>query len=223
MKQLKLLVLMLFSATIAFAQPQEGKLAFTLNMTSDNESLQSQLAMLQGATLTVYYDKNFSRSETNIPMFMKTTFVFDNTNQTGLMLMSGMMGKKAMEISKEDSDKSEESNANITFTKTNETKKILGFNCTKYIATFEDGQTGDFWVTKEIGASKKVLQGISSDLEGFPLEFSSHQRGVTTKFTATTFEDNLNGENKSELFSLAIPEGYEATNLESLKAMSNGK
>ncbi len=222
MKSIKLLVLLLLSATIVLAQQKEGKISFTLNMTSDNEALKNQLAMLQGATLTVYYDKDFSRSETTIPMFMTNIFVYSNNSQNGLMLISGMMGKKAIKVSKQETEESETKTGNVSFTKTNETKKILGFNCTKLIAKYDDEQTADFWVTKEIIASKKVLQGISSQLEGFPLEFSSHQSGVTTKFTATKFEDNLKGENKKELFSLAIPEGYEETNMDAIKGMMGG-
>jgi hypothetical protein len=73
-----------------------------------------------------------------------------------------------------------------TLTKTNETMKIMGYNCTKYVSTMTEGDrtvTSNIWATTEIKdidlkalAKQRMGRGQSmfnSNLEGVPLRIES--------------------------------------------------
>src|SRR5690606_30116236 len=128
-------------------------------------------------------------------------------------------GKKAMKIDNvtvPDEDGEEE--ADIQIEKTNDTKKIAGYKCTKYILTSEDG-TANYWVTTELDINKEGVKYMNSKVEGFPLEFEMSQQGMVMTFTATEVLKSLKGINKKEIFSMEIPEGYELMSEDDLKKM----
>jgi hypothetical protein len=100
----------------------------------------------------------------------------DRANKTYTVMPSGE--GKGME--------NKENKLKPTITKTSETMKILGYNCTKYISTMMEGDrtvTSNIWATTEIKdidikalAKQRMGRGqsfFSEGLEGVPLRIES--------------------------------------------------
>src|SRR5690606_31061418 len=131
MRKILFIVALTLSVTM-FAQQQidEGVVISKQTMSSDNEQMNAQLAMLGDMVTTTYFKNDKSRSELSNPMTGNTVFIADNNSKKSLVVMdSAMIGKKYMES---DISPSEEDLENIAIEKTNETKTILGYECTKY-------------------------------------------------------------------------------------------
>ncbi len=203
----------------SFGQITEGKISYAIEMSSDDPNMQAQFAMLQGSKMDMMFNNEYSRVEFNMGMIMKMVTITDVKGDKGLMLMSGMMGNKAIKISSDDITKTTEKAPKYEIEETKESKKILGYKCTKYILTTEEGTEVTYWTTSEIDAPTKNNSYIPSNIKGFPLQFETEQAGMKMTFTATEFKNTLKGLDKKELFNFSIPEGYEEMSMEDLKGM----
>ena len=219
MKSIFIALVAITLSLTSFGQVNEGKVSYTIDMSSDDPNMQAQFAMLQGSKMDMIFNKEFSRVEFNLGMIIKMITVTNNDKNTGLMLMSGMVGNKAVKMTPDDIDKSADEVPEYQVENTSETKEILGYNCTKYILTTEDGLDVSYWTTKDIVASKTNNRYMNESVEGFPLEFETETNGMKMTFKATEFKDSLKGMKTKELFEMKVPEGYEEMTMEDLKGM----
>lgn len=215
-----LVVALVFTAN-GFTQISEGKVKYNIEFSSSDPAMQAQFAMLKGSTLTMIFSPEFNRTEGNMGMFMQSTSIVDIKTKESLMLLSGMIGKKAVKLTAEDvaAAEGEKEDDNVEIEKTNDTKKIAGYKCIKYILTTEDGAVMNYWVTDELKGSKAGVQYLNEKVDGFPLEFEFSTQGMVMTFTATEVVKSLKGENKKTLFSMDIPEGFEIISPDDLKNM----
>ena len=131
MKKILFIVLVAITS-VGFSQEtiKEGVVLSKQTMSTDNAELQSQLAMVGDIVTTTYFKGNKSRSETNNFMTGTSVTIMDNDNNQMLMTLNNqMVGKKYVLKSMEPS---EEDLENITVTKGDETKNILGYECQEY-------------------------------------------------------------------------------------------
>lgn len=215
-----LIVAVAFTAN-TFAQISEGKVKYNIEFSSSDPAMQAQFAMLKGSTLTMIFSPEFNRTEGNMGMFMQSTSIVDLKTKESLTLLSGMIGKKAVKVTAEDvaAESKEEGDNSVEIEKTNDTKKIAGYKCTKYVLTTEEGAVMNYWMTDELKGSKAGVQYLNDKVEGFPLEFEFSTQGMVMTFSATEVVKNLKGLNKKELFSMEIPEGFETISPEELQNM----
>jgi hypothetical protein len=218
MKKLSTLFLGLTIAVSSFAQTTEGVVKYTTEFKSSDPQIQSQLAMLNGSTMTTYFTPEFTRVESNMGMFMKTSTIIDLKSKQSLMLMDGMGSKKAIKANLDELDKEDGEEAKVEVEKTSKTKKIAGFKCTQYILTMEDGSTLNYWTTTELSGSKAGNKFMNEKVEGYPLEFEMANKGVVMKFTATEVAKGIK-EDKAKLFNMDIPEGFQEASMDDLKNM----
>ncbi|HNS41839.1 MAG TPA: DUF4412 domain-containing protein [Taishania sp.] len=218
MKKLLTLFLGLTVAVGSFAQTTEGVVKYTTEFKSSDPQIQSQLAMLNGSTMTTYFTPEFTRVESNMGMFMKTSTIIDLKSKQSLMLMDGMGSKKAIKTNLDELDKEDGEEAKVEVEKTSKTKKIAGYKCTQYILTTEDGTTMNYWTTTELSGSKAGNKFMNEKVEGYPLEFELANNGVVMKFTATEVAKGIK-EDKAKLFNMDIPEGFQEASMDDLKNM----
>ena len=219
MKSIVLSALAVLITAFSFGQVTEGYVKFDIEMSSDDPAMQSQMAMFEGSNMEMYFSPDFGRVEFAMGMLMNMKTVTNNKSEEGLILMSGMVGNKAIRLEKGDLDKAEEERPEVTVEATNETKKILGYTCKKYILSTEEGVVVNYWTSDQIKAQTSGNQYMNDQVSGFPMQFESEASGLKMTFTATEFKDNLKGYKAKELFSMEIPEGYEEMSTEDLKAM----
>ena len=201
----------------AVAQLSEGHLSYKLNFTSSDPQMSQMTGMLDGSTMDVYFKGQAARSEMKMGTIMTVTTIATEANDNILMLMDGMVGKKAILQSMEEMNEQEEEQPDYEVEITDETKKILDYTCQKAIFTDEEGNEMTMWFTKDIVINKKGQRYMSEKIEGVPLEFEMKQNGMTMKFTATQVEDKLTA--KNDYFNQEVPAGYELMDKEALKKM----
>lgn len=198
-----------------FAQKQidEGVVISKQTMSSDNEQMNAQLAMLGDMITTTYFKNDKSRSELSNPMTGNTVFIADNNSKKSLVLMdNAMIGKKYMES---DISASEEDLENVSVEKTNETKTILGYECTKYnVVMNKDGAEVkmEIYATDKIKAISQQATTFGKEFSGFPMymNMAIEQQGMKMNMVIEVTE--IKAEKVSDdKFSMTPPEDYTKT------------
>ncbi|WP_452219593.1 hypothetical protein [Lacinutrix salivirga] len=207
-----LLVAISFNA-VAQENMTEGVIASKMTMSSDNEQMKAQFAMIGDMNITTYFKNNKTRSELNNPMTGESTTIIDkDANKTMSMINNPMMGKKYaindIDVSNEDLD-------DIKVTKGEKTKTILGYECQEYnVVMSKDGvdMKMDIYSTEKISAANQQTEALGDKFKGFPLLLNIYinQAGMDMKMTyeVTGIEKKTVADAK---FDMTPPEGYEKT------------
>lgn len=214
MKNLLVILTMTLSVTM-FAQKQidEGVVISKQTMSSENEQMNAQLAMLGDMTTTTYFKNDKSRSEMINPMTGTTVFIADNVAKKSLTLMdNAMIGKKYME---NNLTPSEEDLKGITIEKTNETKTILGYECDKYNVTMnKDGAdvTMVIYATDKLKAVTQQTTAFGKEFTGFPMlmDLAIQQQGIKMNLLIEVTEVKAE-DVADDKFDMTVPEGYSKT------------
>lgn len=212
MKKIFLLILLLISFSInAQEKFTEGIITQQQKMSSTNEQVNAQLAALGEMKTTTYIKGNNSRSELSNPMSGETISVIDGNKKEMLLMMDNpLMGKKYILKS---IDPSEEDLKNIKVAKTDETKNILGYDCTKYNVTITKNGTETkiaMYTTNKIDVPSQQSAMYGDKIKGFPLlvEINAKQMGMDMKITMEV-TDIKKESVPDDKFDMTVPEGYE--------------
>lgn len=148
--------LLLGSFTMNYAQITEGHVKYKIEVSTENPDMEMVVGMMQGSTLDIYFKEKMTRAEMKMGSMMNITTISDEKSGEILMLMSGMIGKKAISTSTEElQGETEVEKPTYEVELVDETKEIAGYSCKKAILTDEDGNENIFWYTEEIEVSKK--------------------------------------------------------------------
>ena len=137
----------------------------------------------------------------------------DSENNEMLMAMNNQMtGKKYVVKSMEPS---EEDLKNVTVTKGDETKTVLGYECQEYnVEVNKDGVvvTMDVYTTDKLTAISQQSTMMGADLNGFPLYMTMNMSQMGMNLTITNEVTEIKKESVSDdKFDMTPPEGYEKT------------
>lgn len=214
MKKLIFVLVLALNLTV-FAQEKitEGVLASKQTMTSDNDQLNAQLAMIGDINTTTYFKGNKTRSETSNPMSGESFYIMDSeANEMMTAMNNQMVGKKYMVKSLE---LTEDETKDVVVTKGDETKTVLGYECQEYNVTVnKDGVVinMDVFTTDKISAMSQQTQMVGAKIEGFPmfmtLTMSQMGMNMTINHEVTTVNSETVSDDK---FDMTPPEGYEKT------------
>lgn len=214
MKKILFILTLSLSVTM-FAQQQidEGVIISKQTMSSDNEQMNAQLAMLGDMITTTYFKNDKSRSELSNPMTGSTVFIADNNSKKSLILMdNAMIGKKYMESN---ISASEEDAENTTIEKTNETKTILGYECTKYNVSMNKNGADvkmEIYATDKLKAISQQAAAFGKDFSGFPMYMSMALEQQGMKMDMVIEVTDVKAEKVSDdKFVMTPPEGYSKT------------
>jgi len=212
MKHLVLIFLAFSMSVLSFSQDkiEEAVLTSKQSLTSDNEQMNAQLAMVGDMTATVYVKGENSRSELSSPMTGDVVTIIDGSQKKMLMLVDNPMSGKIYSL--QSFDESSSKKMDLSVTKGNETKTILGYECQLYNVTYKlQGQEVkmEMYVTDAIEAANQEMADFGDKIEGFPLfmKINMNQMGANM----TIINEVTKIEEKSvpkEKFDMTIPEGY---------------
>lgn len=106
--------------------------------------------------------------------------MLDDKNNTAMVMSMEWSNKMAGKMA----DNHQEKVGKTTVTKTGATKVILGYNCTEYLATNEDGSKTDFWVTTEAEfENSTIAESITKNMKTAP-EGEYGEGGLMMEFTS---------------------------------------
>lgn len=223
MKKLLLsLTLIVGSITVNYAQIKEGHVTYKIDISTENPDMEMVVGMMQGSTLDIYFKEKMTRAEMKMGSMMNMTTISDEKSGKLLMLMSGMIGKKAISTTTEElSNKDEKEKPKYEVELVDETKDIAGYKCKKAILTDEEGNESTFWYTEEIEVSKKGQNYLNENVPGYPMQYEINNSGLVMGMTVTNITKELS-KSDLKLFDMAIPEGYAEMTMEELQQMGMG-
>lgn len=227
MKHILLSLLFLFTFINSYiSQENEGFIKYSINIeTEDEENAAMMEMMFKDASMDVYYNGTFTRTDINMGMVMSMKVVANISNENIVLFTSGLVGKKAVKTTKKELNKSnsqENETSKITYIKGR--KKILGYRCKKAISIDKDGNESIYWYTKKIKINVSDLTGnqfFSKNIDGIPLEITTISSGMKMTLTAKEFSKKL--KNQEVVFDMNIPDDYEKMTLDEFQNIGESK
>jgi GLPGLI family protein len=225
-KTIKIAIIAFICTTVSFAASaqkviKEGTFIYSTNFELPPD--QAAMAAMLPTEFVVSLKGNISKYKMDLGMFAVENY-YDASNQQNLTLTDvPMQGKKiAVLTTKEQTKKIEELQSgekDFEVTNTKETKKIAGYNCTKFVIKDKiSGDVTEAWTTTEISAPGTALTStLPSAITGFPVMFSTNMSGVKNTMTLKSFEEKPVGD-----LNFKIPEGYETMTFEALLSQMGG-
>ncbi|MBL4862777.1 MAG: hypothetical protein JKY09_07160 [Crocinitomicaceae bacterium] len=218
MKKLVLsLAMTVIAAVSASAQLTQGHVSYSVEMSTDNPQMEAMISMMQGSTFDIYFKDDFSKTVVKMGAMVTMSTITDGDSEEMLLLLEGMMGKKAIKSTLADMKAEAAEVPEHEITLVDETKEIEGYTCKKAIITDEDGNETVYWYTEEIEIKKGGQSYLSEEIPGFPLEFEVNQGGMILSLTATNFDKKI--KDADEVFDMHIPDGFDEMTLEQLQSM----
>ena len=217
MKSILFFIFLLIVSFSINAQLKEGHFTYSIEMKSDNPDMQMAIGMMQESSMDLFVLGSKTRVDMKMGTMMELSTITDQSEEV-LMLMSGMFGKNAIVTSVSELEKNKEEFPEPTLTLIDKTKNIKGFTCKKALLTDADGNESLFWYTDEIVVSKKGQSYLSSNVPGFPLEYSIKVNGMTMVLTVSEIVKKLDKSQKKN-FEIKIPEGYTEMTLDQLQGL----
>jgi GLPGLI family protein len=216
------LALIVGSITVNYAQIKEGHVTYKIDISTENPDMEMVVGMMQGSTLDIYFKEKMTRAEMKMGSMMNMTTISDEKSGKLLMLMSGMIGKKAISTTTEElSSKDEKEKPKYEVELVDETKDIAGYKCKKAILTDEEGNESTFWYTEEIEVSKKGQNYLNENVPGYPMQYEINNSGLVMGMTVTNITKELS-KSDLKLFDMSVPEGYAEMTMEELQQMGMG-
>lgn len=159
----------------------EGTLIY--NISIQTGSSEPKMAdMLDGATTAIYIKGNQSRSELVSGLGSEVT-IYDSKKGTGVILKDYSGQKLMITLTKDDWNKKNSKYEGITFTTTNETLNIAGYNCKKAIAKLKDGSSFVVYYTPEVEVADKDYDYQFKNLPGLALQYEWQSGEMRFKYT----------------------------------------
>jgi GLPGLI family protein len=221
-KILLLLAIIVGSISVNYAQITQGHVTYKIDISTENPDMEMVVGMMQGSTLEVYFKEKMTRAEMKMGSMMNMTTISDEKSGKILMLMSGMMGKKAISSTTEEmSGDAAQEKPKYEVELVDETKEIAGYKCKKAILTDEEGNETVFWYTEEIEFSKKGQNYFNENVPGYPMQYEINNGGLVMGMTVTNIAKELS-KSDLKLFDMKIPEGYAEMTMEELQQMGMG-
>jgi GLPGLI family protein len=169
---------------MGYAQKPISELTMVYDITVETNSDKPQMAnMFNGATTTIYLKGASNRTEAVTSLGTSTT-IYDGKTKSAVVLKEYGNQKLLVRMTAQNWLDANKKYEGIVFTKTEETKTIAGYNCTKSTGKLQDGTDIIIYTTKEIvPESKDYNNNQFKNAEGLVLEFQFSVSG--TKITNT--------------------------------------
>lgn len=214
MKKYILVVFLTMSMSIhAQEKITEGVVILKQTMSSSDEQMNSQLAMMGDMVTTTYFKGEKSRSELKNQMIGEAITIIDNDKKEMLLMLNNpMMGKKyltkGIELSKEDLD-------NVTVKENDEVKIVLGYTCKRYdVSLTKEGITVEMvlFTTDKIKIITKNNAELGDKVSGFPLVMEMKTNNMGAEISIVIEATEVKSEKVDDAkFDMTAPEGYEKT------------
>ena len=194
----------ILAITISFAQTSEGHIVYNVTVSSDNPEMEMVIDMMQDANLEVYFKGHQSYTLMSMGAMMTMKTIISDSGDV-LMLMSGMMGSKAIKTTNKELEGAENDEEDVEVTLADGTKTIAGYECKKAIITTDGGSEVIFWYTDEIVAAAGNRGNMNGKIPGIALAFEADENGLSMTYSATTVTLSVD----DSVFNMDVPAGYE--------------
>lgn len=196
----KIFIIFIFSAFTIQTKAQKAlsEGTVTYNMSVEDNADATIANTLNSATLTLYTKGLMIRTDFKSNL-VNQSIIFNGKENTATILKELGGNKFLINLTKLNWDDFNQKYNDITFTISNETKNILGYECKKAIATLKNQSTFTVYFAPALTMSNKEYNRQFKGLEGFPLEYESSIQNWKVKYTATQISLNFVPTDKFDL------------------------
>ncbi len=186
MNRIWLIVVIVLLPFPGFSQKRVGDLSLVYNSVITNADDSSRKI----SSITAYYLKgNLSRAEVSSNLFSSVT-IYDSKTGTGVLLKEVNGQKLLIRMNEENWSQKNRRFLNLNFIKTNESKVIAGYSCTRATASTSDGFDVTVFFTRELIPENKSYDASFKNLDGLPLEYELKKGPLHIKYSLASI--NLN-------------------------------
>ena len=175
----------LFVCVPALAQKKisEGTINYDIVINTGSDKPQAA-DFLDGATSTVYLKGNKSRTEMVSSLGTQATII-DGAKNTITVLKEYGDQRYMIHLTPADWRDANKRYEGATFTYTNETKTIIGYNCKKAVGKLRDGTVFNVWYTPDIIPENKEFQNANKALPGLAMEYEANMGNLNVTYTVS--------------------------------------
>ena len=216
-----LALLILLSASVSFSQRDKNdyhkgknnqgvlKYDIVVKMIDSTSQVPYDVNLFPGSSLDIYFSVKRTKITLNLEGVLSMSVIADYRNNKGLKLFKSQQGNFAIPCSADEAKLKQNKNYdNQQVVLIDETREILGFKCKKAFV-FNGEKEMEYWYTEDISFDFSDLNLINTPLPGFPLIFSTESNGMLMTYEIKSIEQVV--QNKDDVFSIMVPEGYEIT------------
>lgn len=183
------LVVLMFAIT-TFAQVQKVVSECTVVYELSQQSTSDAAKSMEGATKTLYLKGGKSRSDLVSSNYTLTTFTDSKTDTTVVLRELGA-AKYMSYLSQQKKDQQNKKFEGVTFTKTANTKVILGYDCVEAVAKLKDGSTYSVFYAPSIIPANRDYEFQFKEIPGFVLEYEAESEDGKTKMKYSAVKISL--------------------------------
>lgn len=175
----------LFCADL-FAQKRLTEATITYDIVVNTNNSKPQAAdLLDGATSVIYLKGRSSRSEMVSSLGTQSTVVNGNTGNVTILKDYGEQ-KYMITMTPANWKESNKKYEGVTFTYTEEYKKIAGYDCQKAIGKLADGTSFTVYFTKDLLPVTKDFQYLNKNLPGLAMQYEASIGQLMVTYTVSS-------------------------------------
>lgn len=174
----------------AQAQRKVSELTLVYEASISSGSKEPKMAdALDGHSKTIYLKGNLSRVEM-VSALLSSSTIHDSKTGSSVVLKEVSGQKLLIRMSPDNFAEINKRYDGISFSNTDDTKAIAGYNCIKAVAKLPDGTTFTVFYTPDIVPENKEYDYQFKNLNGLPLEYELVQGKLTIKYTVSKINMN---------------------------------
>lgn len=179
--------LLLFISIASFAQKSISDATIVYDISIQSLQNQPLANDLKGSSFTVFLKGNFSRTDMVSSLGNEKT-IYDAKSAEGLILKEYSGQKLMITLNREEWEIKNKKKYDIVFAFTDESKTLLGYNCTKATAKLADGSIVTVYYTKDLIAANKDYDPTFKNIPGLPLQYEFETSKLKFIYTATKLD-----------------------------------
>lgn len=184
-----LLSLLTISGLTSFAQKSISDATLTYEISIQSAQSKPMANDLNGSSFTLYLKGALSRTDMVSSLGNEKT-IRDGKSGNAVILKEYSGQKLMITLSKDEWEEKNKKKNDIVFTLSNESKTLIGYNCSKATATLKDGSILTVYYTKDLIASNKDYDPTFRSLPGLPLQYEFETAKLKFIYIASKIDFN---------------------------------
>ena len=181
-------LLLVASFTAAQKKLTEGTISYDIVINTGSEKPQAP-DFFDGATSTVYLKGSKSRVEMVSSLGKQSTIIDAAANSIVVLKEYGEQ-KYMIQMTPDNWKDANRKYENVSFSYTDDTKNILGYQCKKAVGKLNDGTSFTVWYTPDLVPENKDFQYANRTLPGLAMEYESSVGNLKVSYTVSKINMN---------------------------------
>jgi hypothetical protein len=180
-------VFLMMICILSFGQKTISEGTLTYNISIRSLSNEPMTNALNGATVTAFLKGTMSRTDLSSSLGNEKT-IHDSKMGTAVILKEYSGQKLMISLTKENWQAKNKKTEGLVFSKADETKELLGYQCVKATAQLNDSTTLSVFYAKDLVALNKEYLPMFKNLSGLPMQYEFNSGKLKFVYTITKID-----------------------------------